>query len=110
MGESDGFSFELDEGLTDGNVLALRVTTANGEELQLWSEVALIDRTVTLHQFAIYGANMGINRFGLRQLRQMAQAAMEEFDVDCIRIEEARRTSGSRPSRTVSKLIFRRKS
>jgi hypothetical protein len=109
MEDDDDFSFELDETLTEGDVLALRVTAAGGKQLQLWSEVVLIDRTATLRQFAIYGANVGINQFGPRQLREMAQAAMETFDVDCIRIEEARRTSASRPGRTVPTLIFIRR-
>jgi hypothetical protein len=39
----------------------------------------------------------------------MAQAAMEEFDVDCIRIEEARRISGANPGRTIGSIEFRRR-
>jgi len=46
------------------------------------------------------------NDFGIAGLRKLARAAMEEFDVDCIRIEEARRTSGA--GRTVERIEFRR--
>jgi hypothetical protein len=38
----------------------------------------------------------------------MARAAMEVFDVDCIRIEEARRTTGAHAGRTVKTITFRR--
>lgn len=43
------------------------------------------------------------------RLRDMARAAMEVFDVDGIRIEEARRTSGAGPGRVVRAIEFRRR-
>ncbi|HYW33535.1 MAG TPA: hypothetical protein VE872_00145 [Candidatus Bathyarchaeia archaeon] len=48
------------------------------------------------------------NDFGIAGLRKLARAAMEEFDVDYIRIEEARRTSGAGAGRTVERIEFRR--
>ena len=75
----------------------------------MWAEVELTGRTAILRQFAIYGVNVGARELGFGALRAMANAAMEEFDVDCLRIEEARRTSGAVPGRTIKFLEFRRR-
>ncbi len=109
MGGAHGFSFELDEELSEGNLAAVIATAPAGKVLQLWAEVELIGRTVVLRQFAIYGVNATARELGPTLLRRMAHAAMEEFDVDCIRIEEARRTSGARPGRAVGTVEFRRR-
>jgi len=103
-----GFRFELDEELSEGNLVALEVGTPTGRAIQLYAEVELIGRTGILRQIAIYAANMVPNDFGIAGLRKLARAAMEEFDVDCIRIEEARRTSGAGAGRTVERIEFRR--
>jgi hypothetical protein len=108
MSEAGGFVFEIDEELSAGDLLALVVTTPSGETLQLWAEVSLVGRAAVLRQFAIYGMRAAPREVGLTVLRSMARAAMEVFDVDCIRIEEARRTSGANPGRIVRPIEFRR--
>lgn len=109
MPRSHGFAFELDEELSEGDLVAVVVTTPSGKTVQLWAEVELVDRTIVLRQFAIYGVNASAGEIGWTLLRNMAYAAMEDFDVDCIRIEEARRTSGARPGRAVRPIEFRRR-
>jgi hypothetical protein len=109
MGEGHGFVFVLDEELSEDNLVALVVMTPSGRVVQVWSEVELVERTVILRQFAIYGVDVGAKELGPAVIRTMAQAAMEEFDVDCIRIEEARRISGANPGRTIRSVEFRRR-
>jgi len=104
-----GFAFELDEELSEGDLVAVVVTAPSGKTVQLWAEVELVGRTIILRQFAIYGVDAAAGELGWTLLRNMAHAAMEEFDVDCIRIEEARRTLGGRPGRTVRPIEFRRR-
>jgi hypothetical protein len=108
MSGGGGFVFEIDDELSSGDLLALIVTLPGGDTLQVWAEVSLVGRVAVLRQFAIYGMGMGPREVGLRTLRSMARAAMEVFDVDCIRIEEARRTSGANPGRTLRAIEFRR--
>lgn len=104
-----GYVFELDEELSEGDLVGITVTTPLGRTVELWAEVKLVERTAVLRQFAIYGVDLEPGRLGVAALREMAQAAMEAFDVDSIRIEEARRTSGAGSGRTVGPIEFRRK-
>jgi hypothetical protein len=102
------FSFEIDEELSEDDLVALIVTTPSKKRVQIWTEVELDGRTAVLRQFAIYGVGVRPGSLGGTELRQMARAAMEVFDVDCIRIEEARRTTGAHAGRTVKTITFRR--
>lgn len=110
MAGAHGFSFVVDDELSEGNLLAVIATAASGKIVQLYAEVELSGRTVVLRQFAIYGVNAAARDLGPTFLRKMADDAMEVFDVDCIRIEEARRTSGAGPGRTIRSIEFRRRS
>ena len=109
MAGAHGFSFVVDEELSEGNLLALVATSAAGQKVLLYAEVELAGRRAVLRQFAIYGVNVVARELGPRFLRQMADDAMEVFDVDCIRLEEARRTSGAVPGRTIRAIEFRRR-
>jgi hypothetical protein len=108
MSADHGFEFEFDEELCEGNLVAVVATGSSGKVIQLYAEAELVGRTIILRQFAIYAVNMTSNELGMTALRRLARAAMEEFDVDCIRIEEARRTSGANPGRRVRRIEFRR--
>jgi hypothetical protein len=100
---ASGFVFVLDEELSEGNLVAVTATTPSGKAIRVWSEVEIKERTLILRQFFVEGA------VGWAVLRGLAYAALEAFDVDCIRIEEARRISGANPGRTVRLIEFRRK-
>lgn len=105
------WAFDVDEELSEGNHVALVATGPEGKIVRVWAEVEEpFGRDVVLRQFAIYGDDVEPGSLGLTALRQMARDAMEQFDVDSIRIEEARRTSGAFPGRAVSGLEFRRRS
>lgn len=104
-----GFVFEEEPDLTGGDLLAPIVTLPNGEQLRLWSQVELVRDEVILRQFSIYGAQDGPLKLGVAMLRRLAQAAMETFDVACIRVVEASRTSGASPGRRPPTITFRRK-
>ncbi len=104
-----GFSFTLDDVNSQGDLVAVRVTTPSGRIVELFAEVAWAGRTLILRQFAISAADATANELGISALRNMARAALEEFDVDAIRIEEARRTSGANPGRTAPTVEFRRR-
>ena len=107
--ESHGFAFVLDEELSEGDLVAAMVTTPLGKAIQLYAEVELTGRTMILRQLAVYGVNATAGELGPAMLRNLARAAMEEFDVDCIRIEETRRTSGAGAGRAVQPIEFRRR-
>ena len=109
MAGAGEFIFVLDEELSEDNLVALVVTTPSGQTVQIWAEVELDGRVAILRQFAIYGLNVERGELGPMVLRDMAQAAMEEFDVDVIRIEETRRASGEGSGRAVRPLRFRRR-
>jgi hypothetical protein len=109
MTGAGGFVFELDVELSEGNLVAMIVTTPSGQTVQIWAEVELEERIAILRQFAIYGIDAQPGELGQTLLREMAQSAMEEFDVDLIRIEETRRTSGAGPGRAVRPIQFRRR-
>lgn len=109
MSAAHGFAFVLDEELCDGDLVAVIVTTPSGKTVQLYAEVELAGRTLVLRQLAIYGMNVVAGKLGPVILRNMAHAAMEDFDVDCIRIEETRRTSGATAGRAVRPIEFRRR-
>lgn len=104
----DSLLFEIDPGLSSDDLVALTVTLPGGETLSIWSQVELAGRTAILRQFAIYGADDQHLRIGPRLLREMIRTALEVFDVDCIQVVEARRTSGAGPGRIVPRLTFRR--
>ena len=102
------FRFEFPSTFREDNLLALRATAPGGEELVLWGEVSLGAREIVLRQMAIWGVNVGPNELGIRLLRQAARDLMEEFDVDTLRIVQARRTSGANPDRAVADVVLRR--
>lgn len=101
--------FELDGDLSDGSLVGLTVTTPDGLAVRVWAEVELDGRVVVLRQFLIDGVNVAVGQFGTSRLRRIADDAMEFFDVDAIRIEEARRTTGANPDRIVPTVPFRRR-
>jgi hypothetical protein len=107
MPESDGFLFELVEDLCEGSLVAVDVTTPSRQRVQIWTDVELIGRTAVLRQFSIYGVTVGSRELGPAMLRRMVRAAMEIYDVDCIRIEEALRVSGA-SRRRIRPIVFRR--
>jgi len=109
MRSSTGFNFELDDDLCEGNLVAVIATTPKGHAVELWAEVELVGQALILRQFAIYGIDVAAGGLGSQALVDMAQAAMEVFGVDTVRIEEARRTSGGNPGRTARTLEFHRR-
>jgi len=108
MAKHDGYAFELDDELSEGDLVALRAVAADGHAILLYAQVELTEQTVILRQLAIYGVGTGPGDVGPARLRQLVRALMEEFDVDHIRIEEARRLTGANPNRTVRGISFRR--
>lgn len=102
------FELEIFENLSRDDVVAGRITIAGGVILEFISEVELTDRVITLRQFAIWGVGVGPGELGWVVLRAMAREAMETFDVDRIRIEEAFRRSGANPGRTAGTIEFKR--
>lgn len=102
------FEFEIDDSLSDGNVVTALVTTPSGKVLEVISEVELVGRMLIFRQFAIWGVDLGPGELGWPTLRSLVRAVMETFDVDFIRIEEAWRTSGANPNRTTKTIEFRR--
>jgi hypothetical protein len=80
---------------------------SNGStEVEIMFYAELHDQAVVLQRLDIQGA--GPNVLGWTALRELAHQAMEELDVDELRIEGAVRTSGAGPGRRPTPLIFRR--
>lgn len=109
MDAAGGFAFAIVEELSEDNLVAVIATTPAGERIELYAEVELVGRTLILRQFAIYGVTVWAGGLGPTPLRALARAAMEAFDVDRIRIEEARRTSGATPGRATRPIEFSRR-
>jgi hypothetical protein len=101
------FRFDILDDLSDGSSVAVSVTTPEGKGVQLYGEVILNGRHAVIRQFSIHGAEVTTGYLGLATLRAMARDAMETFDVDSIRIEEARRISGANPGRTLTLTFIR---
>lgn len=108
MLNSGEFSLTVVEDQSEGDILTLRLMTPSGR-LDVQAEAHLDQRTLTLARFNIEGVNIGVNQVGPGGLRRLAQLAMEVFDVDCLRIDPARRTSGAGRFRYSAPLTFRRK-
>ena len=108
MGNRHGFIFVLDEEISEGNFVAFIVTTPSGITVHIWFELELNGRAAILHQFLIDGLKGKPVVLGPTVLRNMARAAMEEYNVDCIRIEKALRTTGAGPGRIATAIEFRR--
>jgi hypothetical protein len=107
--DASGFGFSIDEELSEDNLVAVIVTTPSGKGVRVWSEVEIVETTIVLRQFAIFGVDSSLGDLGWTVIRGMARAALECFDVDCIRVEGARRTSGANPGRNVPPIEFRRR-
>ena len=108
MSAARGISFVLDEELSEDDLVAIVVTLPSGQALRVWAQVALEARTMILRQLAIYGVRLGPGEVGMAGVGRVALAAMEEFDVDSIRIEETRRIAGARSGRAVPAIELRR--
>jgi len=104
-----GFTFELDEFLTESDLVSWFVTLPAGERLRVWSQIELRPEEVILRQVAIYGADVTFLPLGVTRLRRLLDAALEAFDVRTIRIEASRRTSGAGPGRKVPAFTVRRR-
>lgn len=106
-GENVCISFAIDDELSDEDLVGVVVKASNGLHLMLWAQVELTDKDVVLRQ--LYVERRDLNNWSIMGMRRaIAQAAREVFDVDRIRIEEARRTSGVRPGRIAGTLVFER--
>ena len=101
------FRFDVLDDLTDGPNVAVSVTTPEGKAVQLYGEAVLDGRNLVIRQFSIFGEKVAAGYLGVANLRAMARDAMETFDVDSIRIEEARRISGANPGRALTLTFFR---
>jgi len=106
-GEIVRVRFTIDDELSGGELVGVVVQASNGLDLVLWAQVELTGREVVLRQMYFEQRNAGDGSvLGMRSA--LAQAAMEVFDVDRIRIEGARRTSGIRPGRIARTFVFER--
>ena len=106
-GEIVRVRFTIDDELSGGELVGVVVQASNGLDLVLWAQVELTGREVVLRQMYFEQRNAGDGSvLGMRSA--LAQAAMEVFDVDRIRIAGARRTSGIRPGRIVRTFVFER--
>ena len=99
---------EVDEELSQDGLFGATITTPSGKKVEIWAEVELKGKCAVVRQPSIDGVNVSTNALGVAELRGIVKALMEEFDVDCVRIEEARRTSGAFPGRTVRPIRIRR--
>lgn len=108
------YRFTLLNDLSEDNLVAIRADRPGGEAILIWAEVELEGRMAILRQPFIGGFDAAARRdlrgrLGHGGVLQLVQEAMEQFDVDCIRIEQARRISGANPGRAIDNLVFRRR-
>jgi hypothetical protein len=85
---------------------AVRAVLRGGEQVvEFVADLELGDRHAVLSGLHVYGP--GPNSLGIAGLRELIRWAMEQLDVDELRIEGATRTSGASPGRRPTPLVFR---
>lgn len=93
---------------TDDPVVTAEIVTPAGT-LRAMAEPEWRERCLILRGYHMHGEDVGPNEFGWRELRWLAQAAMEVLDVDEIRVEGEVRTSGANPGHRPRPVRFTRK-
>jgi hypothetical protein len=82
------------------------VLVSNGQSIEFVADFELGDRQAIFSGLHVNGG--GPNSVGIAGLRNLIRWAMEQLDVDEIRIKGATRTSGAGPGRRPATLFFRR--
>ena len=108
MWTADDIEIELEDELTDGQVVTARITTPAGV-LLVMAEVEQQGRELLLDRLHIHGETLRPNELGPHRLRQIAHALIEWMDVDAIIIKGATRTSGANRDNFPRSLRFTRK-
>jgi len=104
--QAEDISFEPDEEMIDGTVVAALIATPLGT-LRFIAEPELIGSTLTLHRTHLQG-NIA-NQVGIANLHVLAQVLMERLGVDGLIVKGAIRTTGAHPGRQPGALRFIRK-
>jgi hypothetical protein len=91
-------SIVLDDEQTDDPVTAVEIMTPIGA-IKVMAVVVLDDRCLTLSGLHIQPVGMSNLRFGVSNLRRLADAVMEGMGFDELRIEGAPRTTGANKGR-----------
>jgi hypothetical protein len=99
---------ELEDELTDGQVVTARIATPGGV-LLVMTEVEQQGCELTLDRLHMHGERLGPNELGPHRLRQLANAFMEWMDLDAVIVKGAARTSGARRGNLPRPLRFTRK-
>ncbi len=105
---TDDIQIEMEDELTDGDVVTARITTPAGA-LLVMAEVEPQGRELLLYGLHMQGETIRPNGLGPHRLRQLAQMLRELVDLDAIVIQGATRISGAHRGRLPRPLRFTRK-
>jgi hypothetical protein len=108
MWTADEIQIELEDELTDGQIVTARITTPAGA-LLVMAEVEQQGRELLLDRLHMHGETLRPNQLGPHRLRQIANALIEWMDLDAVIIKGATRTSGARRDNFPRPLRFTRK-
>jgi hypothetical protein len=108
MWTTDDIQIEMEDELTDGNVVTARITTPAGA-LLVMAEVESGGRELLLYGLHMHGETIRPNELGPHRLRQLSHVLMELVDLDALVIQGATRTSGAHRGHLPRPLRFTRK-
>jgi hypothetical protein len=108
MWTADDIQIELEDELTDGQVITARIITPAGA-LLVMAEVEQRGRELLLDRLHMHGETLRPNELGPHRLRQLAHALIEWMDLDAVIIQGATRTSGAHRGSLPRPLRFTRK-
>jgi len=92
----------------DADDIIVATIVSDYATLMLMAEVEFASKSLVLRGLHVHGTDVAANELGVAGLRRLLREAMELLDVEEIRIEGARRTSGAGPGRTPRALRFAR--
>ncbi len=105
MWDPDEISFDLDDVGTEAPIVTLVAHTPSGE-LYIMGELVSFGRKVEVEKAHTFGPAKG--SFGIRGLRAVARAFVEQFDVEDLIIKGEARTTGASPGRRPRPFRYRR--
>jgi hypothetical protein len=105
--DSSAIAFELDESATEAPVVTLIARTPAGELHVMAELVAFGPQRVEVRGAHTFGP--AAHALGIRGLRAVARAFVEQFDVEELVVAGAARTTGANPGHTPPPFRYRRR-
>jgi hypothetical protein len=105
---SNDIRFQLADDDTDHPIVTLHIETPAGR-LYAMAVVERLGRCIALLGLHVHGDRTAVNQVGSGNLRRVARAFMEVFDVETLLVTGGIRTTGARPGKGSRRLRFTRR-